>query len=100
MAIQCIKQEDMFDVDYDTFVITGFELVIGNNYTAHHFVRFLCEQRPDVVEFLDKQQIGLGDDVIFEYSGSHGNHSEHWAMSDLSDFLRAEQKRMDWEMQA
>lgn len=97
MGLQCFNQED-FDAEYDKYVITGFELAIGNNYTAHHFVRFLCEQRPDVVEFMNQQRIALGDDVIFEFRGSYGNHTEHWAMSDLVDFLRAEEKRMEMQL--
>jgi hypothetical protein len=98
MGLQCFVQADL-DKDYDTHVITGFDLVIGNNYTAHHFIKFLFEQRYDVVEFVRKQGIGIGDDVIFEYKGSYGDHTEHWAMSDLADFFRAQEKVMDWEDQ-
>jgi len=76
--------------EYDTHYISGFSLSIGNNYTDHHFIKFLAQQRPDIIEHLRSMPGDMGDDVIFEYKGTyHPEHRDVWAMSDLVDFLNA-----------
>jgi len=75
--------------DYDTHVISGFRLSIGNNYTDHHFIKFLNQQHPDIIQHLWDMPSDLGDDVVFEYRGTYGEHCDVFAMSDLVDFLNA-----------
>jgi len=86
MTIQMQAQYDAVN-EFTTHHISGFNLQIGNNYTADHFIRFLMEQRQDVIDLL--ASVELDDDVVFEFRGTYGNHHEHWAMSDLADYLRA-----------
>jgi hypothetical protein len=74
--------------EYMIYTISGFHLDIGNNYTDDHFVKFLHEQRPDIIEYV-RTKVGSDDEIVFQYTGKFGTHEDIFVGVDFFDFVHS-----------